>query len=295
MVARADSWSPHSAATTDRKRRAVVPEPLSAFQPVVIGPDAARKTDLSDYAAVIWLNAGVPEDEQWTLSLLDFLNAGGGFWMVLGENNVANEAERSATNAFLAAANWGTLRASSLRERDDADETSAANVLLFDSSHPVPQLFAQKDIQANRLRVTRAIEIENSFLAAADTLLAFTDGQPLLLSQQRTNGRFLLQTFGLNRDSSNLPILPLYLPLVQETLSDLVSERFPRVNYSPDEAVQLPALFEIGQLNVTHPNEAMDELTRFERQQKTYRRTQCFGVHEVQLDGEPLFRFLAVA
>lgn len=277
----------------DAKRK----PPLSVFRPIVKSPiEAANVEELKEYAAIVWLNAKLPSDEKWNLEVKSFLKSGGGFWLVLGDRNASTPDERNKTTRFLAQAGWHSLAVGAIRNDSDADTmpNKPTNVLLCNERHPVTRLFRQSDIQSNLLMVTKQVQLEGIGLLASETLLANSDGKPLLLSQNRKHGRFLLQTFGLNRESSNLPIVPLYLPLVQEALHDLVVQQFPKVNIGYGESVQLPRLLNgisLDHFSIKPPREVAIECTSSERFLHAYQRTYLAGLHQVSVGEKPACKF----
>lgn len=86
---------------------------------------------------------------------------------------------------------------------------------------PVPEplglLGADWDALLRPVRVDRALEVLPTD-PSSDVWLMLNNGLPLLLAQRRGEGMILLLTTALDAQWSNLPIKPLFVPLLHETL-----------------------------------------------------------------------------
>ncbi len=157
-------------------------------------PAAIAERDLDTYAFVVVADAGIlAEDEAARLAA--FVDAGGAVLLALGPRAAGLTAVPITGHRF-----------------DDAAALSSRDAFtivgFIDSSHPA--LAGTEELRAakffRRLRVATA---------PGDQVLAeLEDGAPLLIEQLRGAGRVVVIASSLDREWNDLPVLPVFVPLI---------------------------------------------------------------------------------
>lgn len=139
-----------------------------------------------------------------------YVAAGGGLLLTVGD---AVDAERY--NAIL-----GRLLPQPLRgvTSTDADRASNLGLGALDANHPLGASLASEAGGAGlaRVRVKRAMRLEPSARGERRVVLRYDDGSPALVEAAHGAGRVLLWTTTIDRDWTDLPIRPGFLPLMQQ-------------------------------------------------------------------------------
>ena len=185
-------------------------------QPLVakaITPADLGQVRFEPYDVVVLCNvASVPDSRRADLET--FVERGGGLLVAVGEN-----VDAAALNASL-----GGLLPQELRTPVTAAPPgtgdSALRIGRVDSEHPI---FAPiwSESEGGGLRTARFSRVYRlSPIARRDrrVILWYDDGSPALVESRRGEGRTLLYTSTLDRDWTDLPIRPGFLPLVQQMI-----------------------------------------------------------------------------
>lgn len=143
-------------------------------------------------------------------ALQRYVVGGGGLLIAVGD---AVEAERY--NAM-----FGALLPQPLRGVTSANAEAASELHLgaLDAEHPLVASLAREPGGAGlgRVRVRRAFRLEPSTRGGQRAVLRYDDGSPALVEVQLGAGRVLLWTTTIDRDWTDLPIRPGFLPLMQQ-------------------------------------------------------------------------------
>jgi hypothetical protein len=181
--------------------------------PRVITSDDLARTDLSAFDVLIL--AGVPSlGADDGPRLVEFVERGGGLWISACE---AMDVEQYSTD--LAAILPRPLRGLKLVGADAAGSSGEVGIGEFAADHPITEVFggeAAGGLESTRTRAYLLLQPERT--REARVLASFDDGQPALVEASVGRGRVLLLTTSVDRDLSDLPIRPAFLPLVRRSL-----------------------------------------------------------------------------
>jgi hypothetical protein len=180
--------------------------------PVIVTPDELPDVRLEDFEVVFLV--GVPSlDEAVAQSLLRFVRDGGGLFVAVSE-----AMDMEAYNALLGPALPRPLRG--LKRLGDAPGSgSAAGMELARPDHPILEVFQGEGREGlASARTSSFVLVEPSIEAGSADLLRFTNGQPALMAKSFERGRVMLLTTSLDRDMTDLPIRPGFVPLLRRSM-----------------------------------------------------------------------------
>jgi len=197
---------------------------------------------------------------QLEAALRDFVTAGGGMILALGPEADANAFHR----AF---GSW-------LGVRIEGRRTEPFSLLTeIETDHPLFRLFADpRRANFSDVRFSGYAKLARDPRAGAALVLArFHDGWPAILEIARGRGKVLLLAFGLDARWSNVPLTPLYAPLVHQMLAAVrrpSSPPFFRVGESvvlaeADPAMPLAVIAPDGERLLRGGEEVSEDSTRF--------------------------------
>jgi Aerotolerance regulator N-terminal/von Willebrand factor type A domain len=167
------------------------------FKPEIKRAETVRSSDLADRDVVIWNDATFPGGDTGR-RLRTFIEQGGGLIAILGPRS-----------------NWsaaGDVLPGQLNQMVDREDQGAA-LGFIDYGHPVFEIFRAPrsgDLAAARFFRYRSIEAGPD----AQVLARFDDGSPALLERPLGKGRVLVVTSTLDNFWNDLPVQPVFLPLV---------------------------------------------------------------------------------
>lgn len=220
----------HSAEETNRA--------ASVFEPTVIPIEELVSTDLALYRCVI-LDNTLPNSSQATQILTDFVENGGGLWVILGDNIAAEQYNellyRDGTGiAPVAVRDRATSgdQESDLFTVHPPEELHPATVLLGDTE--------RLDIDDVRIKEHWSIATPDSLDNAA-VLLERGDGSPLAAEQLVGRGRVIVLAVPCNTAWSNFPVCQTFVPLVQEWLWYLSEPTARQYNLDPGSPIVIDA------------------------------------------------------
>ena len=168
-------------------------------------PAASSDLDLRAYAFIAVADAGILSDAD-AERLRESVAAGGGLLMALGQRSAGSSAVPVTGHAFLGTAQLG------------ATGGAFTTVGTMDSSHPA--LAGIDELRAAKFY--RYTEIQP--VPADQVLVQLERGQPLLIDHRLDQGRVILFTSSLDRQWNDLPVLPVFVPLVSGLASYLAGE-----------------------------------------------------------------------
>ncbi|MGE0452211.1 MAG: BatA domain-containing protein [Vicinamibacteria bacterium] len=172
---------------------------------------------------------GAPPPAAAAAALDRFVRAGHGALLALAAS--AAEARWSGAGAALLP---GTLRGA----RDRTAEFGATLAFL-DYDHEALALFkAPRSGDFSAPRFLRYAVLEPG--PGARVLARLDDGAPALVEEQRGEGRLLVWTSALDALASDLPLQPIFLPLVQKLLAYAAARREAPAAFSVGEVWELP-------------------------------------------------------
>ncbi len=190
-----------------------------SIQSMVVDVDAAQEGPLAGHD-VIFLAGVVDLPQALAERLVEFVHQGGGLFVSPGDEGGKLELIESILPAKVRSVRQVPRRRS-----------RPFRVAAISRAHPVFQPFGSgpTGLEDTEVRAHLLVEIEPS--ADQSTLIELANGLPLLLEQRVGRGRVMLLTTTIDRDWTDLPIRPGYLPLVQRAarhLAGRLDDREPR-------------------------------------------------------------------
>jgi hypothetical protein len=189
----------------------------SQLDVTTVAPDELANRRLSDFDVVFLCNVKTPDGA----ALKDFVQHGGGLFVALGDN-VDPDAYSAALGDLLPQA-LQALRTvgATAADRDDGERRAGGDgqrLGRVDSNHPLlAPLGEQHAVEAlEAARFSRYALFRPMPEGQRQVLLRFADGAPALIESRFGEGRVLLWASTIDRDWTNLPIQPAFLPLMQQ-------------------------------------------------------------------------------
>jgi hypothetical protein len=150
--------------------------------------------------------------------LVDFVRGGGGLFVAPGR--IGGKLE-----------GLGEVLPAAVRSVRQGRPERARRVAAINRSHPVFEPFGEGPTGLEQTRVATHLLVEPDPSSERSVLVELAGGVPLLLERRVDKGAVMLLTTTLDRDWTDLPIRPGYLPLVQRSarhLAGRLGEREPR-------------------------------------------------------------------
>ncbi len=181
-------------------------------------------------------------------AVVSHVEAGGGLLLTMGDQ-VDVDAYNRQLGAVLPAVLRGVKRQTLL---DDASVSDVLGLSRFKADHPILRAFAGSSADAlpglTRVRTTATMLVEPDPRAPREILARFTNDAPALMERavgKNGQGRVLLLTTSIDREWTDLPIRPGFLPLVEQIvlyLGRALDDERPRTIRVGDlRALTLPA------------------------------------------------------
>lgn len=210
----------------------------AVYQPKLVSVDELDEIALPKYRAVVMLSLTQLTDKTHE-RLQDFVRAGGGLWVALGD--LVN---REAFNRF-----WyddgGGLSPISLETLVSVQDTNTPPGAIHppERDHPATMQLAnttQLDIDQVRLTDYWQLVHQGEDDREAWVLLESGDGSPLVVENFVGEGRVLVQAFPLGLEWTNLPQLKSYVVMIHDWLDYLTAPAMARYNLEPGQAIAAP-------------------------------------------------------
>lgn len=208
----------------------------------VVGVDALTPARLAGVRVVVLANVGAL-DRGFAAALVDHVKAGGGLFVTSGD-----QVDVDWMNEALGAVLPGRLRG--VKGQATLDDASVAETLGLARFAPNHSALAPLGRDARALAGLSRVETHTFMLlepegdAPRDVLISFTNDAPALVERRVDAGRVVLLTTTIDRDWTDLPIRPGFLPLMQLVVMYLASaldDSGPRVVTVGDtRAIALP-------------------------------------------------------
>ncbi len=183
--------------------------------PRVITADDLGREDLEGVYDVIVLAGVASVSPADGARLSAFVEAGGGLWITGAETLDVDAYSRELARVL----------PRPLRGLKMLGAVGSSDVVRFDQpalDHPILSVFggdARAGLLAARTRGYLLLEPQGA--RAWTVLLTFSDGQPALVEAEVGKGRVVVLTTSIDRDLTDLPIQPAFLPLVRRTILHL--------------------------------------------------------------------------
>jgi len=249
----------------------------SQLEVTTVAPDELANRRLADFDVVFLCNVKAPDGAAFQ----DYVRHGGGLFIALGDN-VDADAYNDALGTLLpqplqALRTVGATAA----DRDDGErQANGAGQRLgrIDRNHPLlAPLGEQHATEAlEAARFSRYALFRPTAEAQRQVLLRFADGAPALIESRYGEGRVLLWASTIDRDWTNLPIQPAFLPLVQQSTRYLAR--------APMREPEAPLI--VGQHHdiALRDGELRVEVTQPSGRQRTFERDKIVGRKALAFD-----------
>ena len=220
----------------------------SVFNPTVIGPGDLAEQDLQNFRCVVLADAG-RLDAKAVTSLKEYVAAGGGLWIILGQHT-----DRTFFNDVMAKRELSPLRVAE-PVGDLRDEEHFEDLRPPAEQHPATMLLADTErLDIDRIQVRRRHPFEPSEdMDEVSILLSTLDGEPLVVEQVLEKGRIIVQGVPMNLRWSNWPVSLSFVVMVHEWLWYLAEPGMPRWNIEPGETMIVATDAPVGSVEVLTP------------------------------------------
>ncbi len=200
---------------------------IGRIEPVKVSvADAERIKTLSDYAVVFMVNVPGPSPAL-AGALRDYARAGGGVFIFLGDqaspavyNMLLGPAESDQT---MLPAQIGPARTGG-ENRPDAAENAFEIIGSVKTGHPIFGGYAG-EVDFGRLHYYRHMILTVPQSERNATLMALSGGDPILAEKSLGEGKVLLYAGSADTAWDNLPLKPIFLPMIMQTVQYLSSSQ----------------------------------------------------------------------
>lgn len=177
----------------------------SHIRPTVMSPEEIRTVKFKDYDLVILANVGRLHSDKVS-ELKTYVSEGGNVFFCLGE-----KVRPDYYNAALA----GLLPP--LRMAVGFPRERPLEFASFDTTHTVLRVFAseRKDVLASP-HFYKVFLVEPEMGEGAVTIISYSNGAPALIELPYGKGRAITFTSTVDRNWTDLPVRPIFLPLIQQ-------------------------------------------------------------------------------
>jgi hypothetical protein len=199
----------------------------------VVEPDALVGEDLGPFLAVILANVPRLEDAA-AHRLVRFVKGGGGL-LVFGGNRVD---PRLLNDALGTDPELGALPAELGPATGSAEEL--VGVAEVDEAHPLFSGLSEEALRdLHRVHARSALGAD-ARAAGGTVVVSLEDGRPLLVEKRAGRGKVLLFTVSADADWGNLPIRPIFLPLLHRAIRYVAGTGSAKDGFVIGEPVRVP-------------------------------------------------------
>ncbi|MGZ3408132.1 MAG: VWA domain-containing protein, partial [Polyangia bacterium] len=249
----------------------------SQLDVTTIAPDELANRRLADFDVVFLCNVKTPDGA----ALKDFVQHGGGLFIALGDNVDADAYSSSLGDLLPQPLQALRTVGATAADRDDGERRAAGEgqrLGRIDSNHPLlAPLGEQHAVESlEAARFSRYALFRPMPEGQRQVLLRFADGAPALIESRFGEGRVLLWASTIDRDWTNLPIQPAFLPLMQQATRYLAR--------APMREPEAPLI--IGQHHeiALHDGDLRVEVTQPSGRQRTFDRDKVVGRKALAFD-----------
>jgi len=187
-------------------------EHASSIKPVICSVQEVEGLKFEDFDIVFFCNVEMlPYEKVWELE--KYVKEGGAVIFSLGD-----KVDSSYYNS-----SFGSL----LPHRLHTKKTFSGNTLITEEqplhvkisgeTHPVMRvLFEMHSTMMSSINFYQVFYLDPTPLEGAKTILSFSDNTPAIIERQVGKGKAVLFTSSIDRDWTDLPVKPLFVPLIQQ-------------------------------------------------------------------------------
>ncbi len=249
----------------------------SQLDVTTVASDELANRRLADFDVVFLCNVKAPDGA----TLKDYVRHGGGLFIALGDNVDADAYDDALGDLLPQPLQAMRTVGATAADRDDGErQAGGAGMRLgrIDRNHPLlaPLGEAHATEALEAARFSRYALFRPTAEAQRQVLLHFADGAPALIESHYGEGRVLLWASTVDRDWTNLPIQPAFLPLVQQSTRYLAR--------APMREPEAPRL--VGQHHeiALREGELRVEVTQPSGRQRTFDRDKVLGRKALAFD-----------
>ncbi|HHT9127853.1 MAG TPA: BatA domain-containing protein [Candidatus Wujingus californicus] len=163
--------------------------------------------------------------------------------------------------------------------------------------HPILNILSETDVSTlSSSKFYRIFYVDPTPLGDCKTLLSFSDDTPAVIIRQIEGGKSVLFTSSIDRDWTDMPVKPFFLPLMQQLCKHLagnVSEEI--LNEAMvDNTWQILCPNNINNVEITNPEGVKTILQpqlNYNEKSLSYVETHIPGIYMITVDGKPLPQF----
>jgi len=263
-------------------------EHASSIKPTICSVHEVKNFDFANFDVVFLCNVETLPPEK--IHELDkFVKEGGSVIFSLGNKVDSNYYNNS----------FGTLlphrlhTARTFSSDSPLSEEQPLHLKPTEPLHPALRILSETNMSTlSSVKFYRVFYVDPSPLGNCKTILSFSDDTPALIERQVDRGRCVLFTSSLDRDWTDMPVKPFFLPLMQQlcrfltgnTAEEIQGETLARHEW------QSPCPEDINSLEITNPEGTKAVLQpRLINNEKSflYNETNFPGIYAVTVDGKP--------
>ncbi|GAB61793.1 MAG: VWA domain-containing protein [Candidatus Jettenia sp.] len=163
--------------------------------------------------------------------------------------------------------------------------------------HQALHVLSETDMNTlSSARFYRIFYVDPTPQGSSKTILSFSDDTPAVIERQIERGKCILFTSSIDRDWTDMPVKPFFLPLIQQLcryLSGTISEETQN-GILVKQSWQSPCPYDINAIEITNPEgtkiTVQPQLANNEKSFH-YTRTDIPGIYTLTVDGKPLPQF----
>jgi hypothetical protein len=212
------------------------PKSSSVYQPSVIASKDLNEETLEENLALIIAQTEPLKPEAFDL-IKQFVAKGRGVWIMM---DTREEELPEWTNDLLKALDLDSLSETTLVQSEEA--TKPFRLTTANTNQDYARDIAVRSLDLFRAKIDRYYQLIDRAFLDQERLLQTPDGDPVILSIPAEPGRVILQTCNLNRDSSNLPILQTFVPIMRTTLRECIGQGLTAKNLEPGQTISIQTL-----------------------------------------------------
>ncbi|MHB8899908.1 MAG: BatA domain-containing protein [Thermoguttaceae bacterium] len=188
-----------------------------ALRTTVLTADELRSEPLSDYKVVFCVNLEAPDAES-AQRLRSYVAGGGNLFWIAGDN-----VDPAAYNAMNQAAGGQLLPAPlvDVRLPSGQDDRDSWHIASLDKTHPATAPLLEPASMYRSVLVYKLLRLDTAAVPGTRVLARLDDGEALLAQARVEQGSVTLLGTSAHVGWSNLPLRPIFLPLLARLTFDL--------------------------------------------------------------------------
>ena len=262
-------------------------EHASPIKPVICSIQEVNNITFTDFNIVFLCNVETLPSEK-IQELEKFVKEGGSVIFSLG-----NKVDRDYYNNRLTALLPHRLHTTrTFSSNSPLSEEQPLHLKATEPIHPVIRILPETQMDTLSLvKFYRIFYVDPTPLGHCKTILAFSDNTPAIIERQVERGKAVLFTSSIDRDWTDLPVKPFFLPLMQQLcryVSGSLSEEIQK-EVLVKHGWQFPCPYDMNTIEITNPEGTQTIVQpRFIDNDKSfeYNETTMPGIYAVTVGGK---------